>query len=398
MIARSIERMLRGASGAGLCARRLLFVCALFLGPLLSGADMELDRAAQTAGDRTRRAIEAKKLVLKRIAFVGLSGDKNLVKPSFQAGLIGKGSGSVEFFTRDDNEWSILLNEVEFGDLRGDVMDKATIEKFGGTIKGVQAYLYGKVLEAGNSESGAIFRASMTMAEISTGKILWSGIVEGVAVRPSEPVDIDERVIRASISAGKEIARGFSESASVNSVGEVFVFPLIGADGSGNQLSDIVVGELAGDPGRGFSIYANPLAADISNVKDLAVELAGGSAYVSENISSFERDVRGIFGASGSDSGRRPAYLVCVIKNISRSPDGLGSSVFVNAALRSLDDNRVLWAKTVEGRFKEVSTDSEIKGFFAKHKMLSLAAVAALLALGAVVGIFMFWRMMTGAR
>ena len=78
-------------------------------------------------------------------------------------------------FTRSDEDWEKLLAEIEWGDLRGDIMTPKTVQKFG-KIQGVDAILYGRVwLQNVNMWSiRAHTKISVHLADVETGQILWS--------------------------------------------------------------------------------------------------------------------------------------------------------------------------------------------------------------------------------
>ena len=88
-----------------------------------------------------------------------------------------------KLFTRLDETWDKLLAEIEWGVKREDVMDSATVQKFG-KIKGVDAILYGDIWESGLNlwSIRGYVKMTVRMADVETGQILWSsGPVVGEA-------------------------------------------------------------------------------------------------------------------------------------------------------------------------------------------------------------------------
>jgi len=85
-------------------------------------------------------------------------------------------------FTRDNAEVNRLLEEIEWGTKRGDVMDEATIQKFG-KVKGVDAVMWGKVLSCGLELGGvrARTKVSAEVVDVETFKKWTIGPVEGKA-------------------------------------------------------------------------------------------------------------------------------------------------------------------------------------------------------------------------
>ena len=83
-----------------------------------------------------------------------------------------------KLFTRDDGVWKTLLAEIEWGVNREDVMDAATIQKFG-KINGVSAIMYGRVWDSSVNMWSIRARAkvSVQLASVETGQVLWSSQV-----------------------------------------------------------------------------------------------------------------------------------------------------------------------------------------------------------------------------
>ena len=117
---------------------------------------------------------------VKRIAVLPVFGDHGeYVTTSLEAAVT---KSPYDLFTRDDAEIGRLLEEIEWGPKRGDVMDAATIQKFG-SIKGVDAILWGKVLSCGLELGGGRARTniSITVADVETTQKWTIGPIEGKA-------------------------------------------------------------------------------------------------------------------------------------------------------------------------------------------------------------------------
>lgn len=117
---------------------------------------------------------------VKRIAVLPVFGDYGeYVTTSLEAAVT---KSPYDLFTRDDAELSRLLEEIEWGPKRGDVMDAATIQKFG-KIAGVDAILWGNVLSCGLELGGSRARTkiSIKVARVETTQKWTIGPVEGIA-------------------------------------------------------------------------------------------------------------------------------------------------------------------------------------------------------------------------
>lgn len=141
-----------------------------------------VDYAAERAATQAWERLVDSQLRDLRIAFLPLFNDGSdgvaPIYPVVRAELASQ-TGRHSFFTRDETEWNRLIGEISFGASRADVMDAATIQRFG-AVKGVEALLYGEVREASSSPDGSgVVRLTLVLAEVATGQQLWSGNIEG---------------------------------------------------------------------------------------------------------------------------------------------------------------------------------------------------------------------------
>jgi len=136
-------------------------------------------RAIDKAVARISTELDATEFSIKSIAVVPLRGDTDggYVTDQIRSAVT---SSPYAAFTRDDETWDTLLAEIGWGDKRGDVMDAATIQKFG-SINGVETILYGVVWDKSFSDSGARAhtRIGVRLAVVETGQEIWAATVEG---------------------------------------------------------------------------------------------------------------------------------------------------------------------------------------------------------------------------
>ncbi len=87
------------------------------------------------------------------------------------------GSNKFELYTRSDEEWNTLLNEIRWGQNFGDTMAPETVQKFG-RIQGVQGLIMGRISsittdpQAKTSNTVRV-RVSIQLFEVETGRLLW---------------------------------------------------------------------------------------------------------------------------------------------------------------------------------------------------------------------------------
>lgn len=107
---------------------------------------------------------------------------------------IGRQNG-YELYTRSDDQWNQILNEIKWGDQYGDTMDASSVQKFG-RIQGVQALLMGRIGSVSKDEDGnPVVRVSVQAFEVATGKQLWGDEIKG-SVNPNRASFHFDRIIR----------------------------------------------------------------------------------------------------------------------------------------------------------------------------------------------------------
>ena len=144
---------------------------------LPKGSDAEVVRDAGVRAIKTLLAEFAaqKDVAAKRFAVLPLTVDidgsyfTDQVRDQFTA--IGKPVG-FQLYTRMDDDWNQLLEEIAMGQRVGDTMDAATIQKFG-RIQGVQGIITGKVVSVTKIGEDTKVRVSLRAFEVETGRQLW---------------------------------------------------------------------------------------------------------------------------------------------------------------------------------------------------------------------------------
>jgi hypothetical protein len=172
----------------------LIIASACLLGPALSlGAEVKVREIvlpegvdpdmAKEAGNKAIQAtlsdfLKQQNVPMKRYAILPLTQDleggyfTNQLRNYFSTQGPAKG---YELYTRMDDEFKMLLNEIAWGQNYGDTMDPSTVQKFG-RLQGVQGLItpkFGGVSSAG--EGDAKIRFGMQVFEVETGKLVWGG-------------------------------------------------------------------------------------------------------------------------------------------------------------------------------------------------------------------------------
>jgi hypothetical protein len=109
-----------------------------------------------------------------------------------QLSVAGKPAG-IELYTRMDEEWDRMLDEIGVGQKFEDTMDPATVQKFG-KIAGVQGIVIGKVVSVTKEGSDAKVRLSFRALEVETGRQVWAGESAQYAKRDGSLLNQVERL------------------------------------------------------------------------------------------------------------------------------------------------------------------------------------------------------------
>ena len=97
------------------------------------------------------------------------------------------GANGYELYTRMDDEWKSLLNEIKWGQQFGDTMDPATVQKFG-RIQGVQGIITGRIVSVSKDDKGSVHvRITAQAFEVETGRLLWGKEKIGTVDLPPTP-------------------------------------------------------------------------------------------------------------------------------------------------------------------------------------------------------------------
>jgi hypothetical protein len=141
-----------------------------------------LQQAVEQAMQSVPQSLGAKPFEgVKSIAVVPLRGDPDGYVTERVRDMVTHTAYGL--FTRSDAAWNLLLQEIEWGVRREDVMNPETVQRFG-KIEGVDAILYGIVWDqAVNLWSiRGHAKLSLILANVETGQELWrSGPLEGEA-------------------------------------------------------------------------------------------------------------------------------------------------------------------------------------------------------------------------
>jgi hypothetical protein len=139
------------------------------------------DKAIEAAALKAVSKIDTTKLGdVKSVAVLPLGGND---ADGYAADMVKSRltSSGLQVLARSEEEWKTFLAEIKWSVQREDIMDPATVQRFG-KIKGCDAVLYGTVREVSRSLWGfrGVARLSLHISDVETGQLVWSsGPVEG---------------------------------------------------------------------------------------------------------------------------------------------------------------------------------------------------------------------------
>ncbi|MEA2012302.1 MAG: hypothetical protein U9O87_04345 [Verrucomicrobiota bacterium] len=399
-------------------ARKVLMVLLVCAGFLISAAEREIDYAAEDAAFKTIKELTKRKVDVKKIAFLGIAGAKEM-NFVFRGGLL-RVPGEYEFITRDEAERR--MSEMETDAFSGSELELAlmgqestidldtflSLEKT--KKQGVEAYLYGKVLEATVVDGSGIFRVTLTLQDLRSQKILWSGNIVGEH-KIMKLENISKGLLFAAENLGQNALKDLQEKISQIPDGNVFVLPLIGE--KADQLTDTILSEIVAVGNTKLAFFSSPSNPQNKRVAhSIALDLAGAGSGTLPDMREIKRmmkQVEQVFdigtesGASGVTTkiSKENLYMTGVVKNLeqkdNKAKDQKEYSITVAFSLRNFKNNQLLWGKTVTGQFidtAERTPDYKVKKAIKDNKTILMIAggvVAALIAL--VLAIFILKKM-----
>ncbi len=371
------------------------------------GGNMGVDYATEDAALKTIWELNQRSIKVGNIAFIGISGagGKELAHV-FRGGLL-RTSGNYKFFTRDDKEFDILLSEIEFGVRKEDVMNQATIQKFG-KIEGVDALLYGRLLgvEVDATSKKTYARLNLSLGDVETGQILWSGNITG-DYQPAGAIEsLPKELITAIEDAAQKTAKELAK-AQIATQTNVYLLPVLGSNEAQAELvSDMVAAKLINvHPSLNF--YSNPPAQNKELVKRLALKLNSGNGVGLQGGQMLQTQLDQVF--VGTNSTTRATVSISHQENLSKSAYLTGKIVNTTIGKNSTDsssitimykiqtlDNRTIWAATVTGDTAISATLDGFEAFYNKYKALCIGVLVVIGAIVGIFGMFVAFRILTG--
>ncbi|MCP4177161.1 MAG: hypothetical protein GY756_05280 [bacterium] len=301
----------------------------------------------------------------------------------FNSGLVSTHS-RFNFYNRDKIVQGELANEQAWGEDLGKLKNSATFQKM--QQQGVQAYLTGEIRYVGIKNNLAKVVVRMNLYSIVTHQLLWGDIITGTYSTAVQTKSIPYEVIKAAKNAGEILYNKLMFDEDKLPECNLFVLPCVGNSETAVQaasLTDIISSELDRPGGSSrITLYASPNQNIIGYLNDIRNNEHGRiPTYNSKQLEQLKQKLEQVyninpkaFSENGKYSDKKTeAYFQGVIKSIYKSDDGKTCNIIINAQIRNLNNNKLLWSETVEGKYSQPAviqtSNDQVVSFWQANKL-----------------------------
>lgn len=167
----------------------------------------------------------------KPVAILPLAGDES----DFVAGLLKNAltsAGKTCVEGKEDPMWDAILKEIEWDERKEDILDAATLDKFG-SLKSANYLLYGCIRRQSSSSRHVLVELELHVSCVATKQHVWGGSFVrrhyAPGTDPDGAVDIPTEV-RAALNDGVrgKIAESLAKSPRLGAAKKVAILPISG--------------------------------------------------------------------------------------------------------------------------------------------------------------------------
>jgi hypothetical protein len=283
-------------------------------------------------------------------------------------------------------------------------MDPKTIQRFG-NIKGVDALLYGKVLEATAEGKNGIVRLNLTLSSVETGQLLWTGNVTGKYTGEQQVTNLAPKIAEAGIDVGGKISEQLNKKL-INKKVNIFTLPFTGKVTS--ELADIIVTEIqSNNTNDQVKYYSEPKAINQGMLRGLSYKLAGeGAGLPPGSLNKIIKQLDQLYdlpenrkeGTNTEETAIINAYLIASL--ISSSGDDKAAQLMFTYKVRDCADNRVIAGGTITGysNAPKKTKNEEVEEFYNENSSLIRLIIIAAISITVLLSIVLIVRMLTRPR
>ena len=210
----------------------LLLAVAAF--PLFAAGlgDDEVRQAVYGALDQARAALKTAPFGQKTVAILPFPGDRDgLFTGKLKNQLTSLGFICVE--GKEDPMWNEIVKEIAWDERKDDILDPATLVKFG-KLKAAQILLYGKVVDIDKNDDRVYVEIELHATDIATKQHIWGGTFAARIYKSKDMqgiISLDgelRALLKKSFAAAKESLLSPEYAGKLGEVRNVTVIPLAG--------------------------------------------------------------------------------------------------------------------------------------------------------------------------
>ena len=167
----------------------------------------------------------------KAVAILPFAADKSgRIVGLLKNALTDSGKTCVE--GKEDPIWEAILKEIEWDERKEDILDPATLDKFG-KLKSAQYLMYGSVRRYATTERYVLVELELHVSCISTKQHVWGGTFArryyAPGMDPDGEVNIPDEVRKAVITGIRaEIGKSLAKSSKLGAAKRVAMLPIAG--------------------------------------------------------------------------------------------------------------------------------------------------------------------------
>ena len=167
----------------------------------------------------------------KAVAILPFAADKSgRIVGLLKNALTDSGKTSVE--GKEDPMWDAILKEIEWDERNEDILDPATLDKFG-KLKSAQYLMYGFVRSLATTPRYVLLELELHVSCIATKQHVWGGSFVrrhyAPGVEPDGAIKIPDEVRKAVIAGIRaEIGKSMAKSAKLGTAKRVAILPIAG--------------------------------------------------------------------------------------------------------------------------------------------------------------------------
>jgi hypothetical protein len=339
----------------------LLISCGA-LTAVAAGFEEDIRQAFQQVGRDVQAALEENKALKDTpLSLLPIGGDREgYIEGLLKMAVTNAGLTYVEGKT--DPFWDEVMKEVEWDERKADMLDQATLVKFG-KLSATKLLMYGVVRDASSTPQRAYVELELHVSSLETKQHVWGKLFPKRYLLGKEPeaITLDPQIrdaLRRLVA--EDGVKSLNDSPKLRSIKSVVIVPL--AQDSGGYVTGLVRDMLS-------KTTLVPKGLDVSTVADAMA-------------------------AARDKPGEIDAILRGAIRDVSRKPapekNKFGQNAFtvtaeVQLQLQAAASNDVLWsdtllatADTFEGVPGKVNPELAFKDWLWQNKTWIIAIVAAM--------------------